>query len=59
MMIENRPIIDWEKTIVKGRDSISLFSFVQSMVRKERIILKEIADLILSFQNKQFQKEDK
>ncbi len=57
MMIENRPIIDWEKTIVKGRDSITLFSFVQSMVRKERIILKEIADLILSFQNKQFQKE--
>ncbi len=57
MMIENRPIVDWERTIAKGRDSITLFSFVQSMVRKERVILKEIADLILSFQNKKFEKE--
>jgi len=51
MMIENRPIIDWEKSIAHGRTTLTLFSFVQAMVRTEKAILKEIAELILDYKN--------
>jgi hypothetical protein len=45
-------LIDWERE-VKDRDkkSITLFQFVERMVKGERKILKDIADLVLIYQN--------
>ncbi|HKK61804.1 MAG TPA: hypothetical protein VJ951_04540, partial [Bacteroidales bacterium] len=58
-VIKNIPLIDWERG-VKGRSGriITLYDFVQGMVREERNHLKEITDLILIYQNeKMAQKE--
>lgn len=57
-LIEEIPLIDWEREITRGKGSITLYDFVANMVTKERRILKEIADLILTYQNaKQTQRE--
>ncbi|MTI86674.1 MAG: hypothetical protein FH748_01760 [Balneolaceae bacterium] len=57
-IIEDIPLIDWEREISRGRDTITLYDFVTHMVSKERRTLKEIADLILTYQNsKQSQRE--
>ncbi len=58
-IIEKIHPIDWEKPLRDGnRDEISLYLFVQNMVTTERSTLKEIADLILIYQNeKQYQRE--
>lgn len=53
------PLIDWER-IVKDTNSneITLFTFANKMVRSERKILKNIADLVMIYQNeKRTQKE--
>lgn len=58
-IIEKIHLIDWEKPL-KDEEGIevSLYTFVQSMVSTERATLKEIADLILIYQNeKQYQRE--
>jgi len=58
-VIKKIPLIDWERG-VKSRSGrvITLYDFVQGMVRQERKHLKEIADLILLYQNeKMAQKE--
>lgn len=58
-IIEKIHPIDWEKPL-KDDDGVelSLFTFVRYMVKTERSILKEIADLILIHQNeKQYQRE--
>ncbi len=58
-VINKIPLIDWEKGVkgISGR-IITLYEFVQGMVRQERMHLKEIADLILIYQNeKMAQKE--
>ncbi|MAL16397.1 MAG: hypothetical protein CL670_10530 [Balneola sp.] len=57
-LIKNIPVIDWEREITKGRHSISLFEFANQMVRNERSTLKEIADLVMTYQqSKQMQRE--
>ena len=59
-LIEEIPLIDWERTISKGRDSITLYDFVYQMVRSERNTLKEIADLVMTYQKgKQAQRDRK
>lgn len=52
-------LIDWKKTLKNDDgEEISLYQFVSSMVINERATLKEIADLILIYQNeKQHQRE--
>lgn len=51
--------IDWEKTLkTESGDDITLYQFIETMVKNERSILKEIADLILIYQNeKQHRRE--
>lgn len=57
-LIEEISLIDWEREISKGRESITLYDFVHHMVRKERSILKDVADLVMTYQkDKQFQRE--
>lgn len=57
-LIKNMQLIDWEREISKGKQTITLYEFTSRMVRKERNTLKEIADLVLSYQNsKQMQRE--
>lgn len=58
-VLKNIPLIDWERG-VKNQSGriITLYDFVQGMVRQERKHLKEITDLILIYQNeKMAQKE--
>lgn len=57
-LIKNIQLIDWEREISKGKNSITLYEFTNQMVQKERSTLKEIADLVLTYQNsKQMQRE--
>ena len=49
-LIKNINLIDWEREITKGKQTISLYEFTNQMVRKERATLKEIADLVLTYQ---------
>jgi hypothetical protein len=46
------PLIDWERTLKNeyGKE-ISLYDFANSMIKKERELLKKIADLVLIYQN--------
>jgi hypothetical protein len=52
-------INDWEKSIsVHGLDINSAFGFADLMIKKERVLLKEIADMILALEHeKSFQRE--
>lgn len=57
-LIKNIQLIDWEREISKGKSTISLYDFTSQMVKKERNTLKEIADLVLAYQNsRQMQRE--
>lgn len=57
-VIKNIPLIDWESKIYKDNKELTLFDFVRQMIRFERSKLKEIADLVLVFdQEKQAHKE--
>lgn len=57
-LIKNINLIDWEREISRGKESLTLYDFASQMVRKERSTLKEIADLVLAYQNgKQMQRE--
>ncbi len=49
-VIEKIPVIEWERELKDGSLSINLFDFVERMVNGERKILKNIADLILTYQ---------
>ena len=50
-LFDKIPLIDWEREIKSGHQSLSLFDFANKMIRDERKILKEIADLVLIYQN--------
>lgn len=50
-LFEKIPLIDWEKEMKFGKRTISLFDFANNMVKDERKILKEVADLVLIYQN--------
>lgn len=57
-LIRNIQLIDWEREISRGKETLTLYDFVSKMVRNERNTLKEIADLVLAYQNgKQMQRE--
>lgn len=57
-LVKNIQLIDWERKISKGKESITLYDFAFQMVRKERSTLKEIAELVMTYQNsKQIQRE--
>lgn len=58
-IIEKIHPIDWEKPLKDiNREEITLYTFVQNMVKTERSTLKEIAELILIYQNeKQYQRD--
>lgn len=57
-LIKNIQLIDWEREISRGRDTITLYEFTSQMVKKERSTLKEIADLVMTYQNgRQMQRE--
>lgn len=57
-LLKNVKLIDWEREITSGRSVITLYDFVNDMVLKERNTLKEIANLVLTYQNgKQVQRE--
>lgn len=56
--VKNIQLIDWEREITKGKQSIILYEFVKQMVKKERSTLKEIAELVMTYQNdKHMQRE--
>jgi hypothetical protein len=52
-------LIDWERK-VKDRDEneITLFDFVRSLVSNERGILKDVADLVLIYQNEKLSRRE-
>lgn len=57
-VIKNIPLIDWERGIYKNDQTISLYTFMQDMIRFERGMLKQIADQVMVFgQEKQTQRE--
>lgn len=57
-VIKNIPLIDWEITIYDGDKEITLFEFTRDMIRFDRSMLKEIADLVMVFeQEKQTRRE--
>lgn len=57
-LIKNLQLIDWEREITEGRSTLSLYEFTLGMVNKERKILKEIADLVLAYQNSKAQEQE-
>lgn len=59
MIMDKFHHLDWEKSLKNDEGiEISLYHFVRNMVKNERSLLKEIADLILIYQNeKQHQRE--
>lgn len=50
-LIEVQAVKDWKKTITKNKAETTIFNFVREMVQKERVVLKQIAELIAAFQN--------
>jgi hypothetical protein len=52
-------LIDWEKTLrTKSGSEITLIDFTSTMIQEERKILKEIAELVMIYQNeRQYQRE--
>ncbi len=50
--IKGIQLIDWEREVKQGRESITLYEFVNQMVRKERKALKEIANLVQNYQQR-------
>lgn len=44
------PLIDWDQIIYKDNNKITLYDFALDMIRKDRTILKEIADMVMVFQ---------
>lgn len=58
-LFDKIPLIDWERAVIDSDGNrISLFQFVNTMIKEERRQLKEIADLVLIYQhNKQANRE--
>ncbi|MEX0661738.1 MAG: hypothetical protein WEA58_00705 [Balneolaceae bacterium] len=51
-VIKKIPLIDWEREIKVDSDKmISLYLFINQLIKDEREQLKEIADLVLIYQN--------
>ena len=59
-VIGNIPLIDWDKGIYKEDREITLFDFMQQMVRFDRSMLKDIADQVMVYsQDREAQREIK
>jgi len=57
-VIKNIPLIDWEIGIYNGSKEITLYDFMQQMIRFDRSMLKQIADHVMMFeQEKQTRRE--
>lgn len=57
-VINNIPLIDWEIVIYDDNKEITLYDFMQQMIRFDRSMLKQIADLVMVFeQEKQTRRE--
>lgn len=57
-VMKSTSLIDWETTIYVDGKEIKLYDFLQKMIRFERSKLKDIADLVMVFnQEKQTRKE--
>lgn len=57
-LVKSMSILDWEREITKGKGGISVHELVNEMVKKERALLKQIAELVLAYQtDKHFQRE--
>jgi hypothetical protein len=58
-LLRKIPLIDWERALknVSGSE-MSLYQFASEMVKKERGILKEIADLVLIYQNEKLNRRE-
>ena len=53
------PLIDWERLLKdQNGEHISLYQFANQMVLKERSILKNIADLVLIYQNEKLSRKE-
>lgn len=48
-LIKRIPLIDWEKTVAREGEKLTLVEFVREMVRYERARLKDIADQVMMF----------
>lgn len=58
-IIEKIPEISWERTLLDtGGETIQLIEFAEQMIRDERKLLKEIADLVLIYQNEREQQRE-
>lgn len=59
-VIKNIPLIDWEIVVYDDNKEITLYDFMQQMIRFDRSMLKQIADLVMVFeQERQTQREIK
>lgn len=54
--INNISLIDWETIVYDNGQQVSLFDFIQQMIRFDRRQLKKIADLVMIYNN---QKQNK
>lgn len=50
-LIKNIKLIDWEREINSGKTTLTLYEFVRQMVQKERATFKNIANMVLAYQN--------
>lgn len=51
-LFDRIPLIDWEREVIDPENnSITLYQFARNMIQEERRLLKEIADLVLIYQN--------
>lgn len=48
-ILKDIPLIDWEGTLRRGEEKLTLFELMQEMVRFERGRLKEVADQVMVF----------
>ncbi len=48
-LVKNLQLIDWEREISEGRQTLTLYEFTNNMVQEERKTLKKIAELVMTF----------
>lgn len=49
-VIRNIPLIDWETELYNSNKKLSLYDFMQQMIRFDRSMLKQIADQVMVFE---------
>ncbi|MGF1670245.1 MAG: hypothetical protein ACFCU6_07340 [Balneolaceae bacterium] len=58
-LFQNISLIDWEIVIYdKNENPLSLYDFAQKMIKNDRQILKEIAELVMIFENEKQAKRE-